>query len=230
MPTLEDDFASEAKGGGTSDAPSAKESVSSEGYNQTYIIHRKNIIPDLKEVEDDDAVHEVFFRCGNWCYRGPIQFNGLKMGTAHIPIIIPTLQKQQGSLRYFCNANAVPKSSVYADQVAFLNQAIDFVAQELTSPSVEEELSRMTRVYPWIEEANAKTYFELELSAPACMRSAALIASKTYTRGLIIVSIFFESALYVNISQEATSDVLWFIEADLARRVSISSQCSPTHP
>lgn len=34
--------------------------------------------------------------------------------------------------------------------------------------------------------------------------------------------------LYVNISQEATSDVLWFIEADLARRISISSQCTPT--
>ncbi len=30
--------------------------------------------------------------------------------------------------------------------------------------------------------------------------------------------------LYVNISQEATSDILWFIEAELARRVSISSQ------
>ena len=29
--------------------------------------------------------------------------------------------------------------------------------------------------------------------------------------------------LYVNISQEATSDILWFIEAELARRVSISS-------
>jgi hypothetical protein len=30
--------------------------------------------------------------------------------------------------------------------------------------------------------------------------------------------------LYVNISQEATSDILWFIEAELARRVSISTQ------
>jgi hypothetical protein len=30
--------------------------------------------------------------------------------------------------------------------------------------------------------------------------------------------------LYVNVSQEATSDILWFIEAELARRVSISTQ------
>jgi hypothetical protein len=30
--------------------------------------------------------------------------------------------------------------------------------------------------------------------------------------------------MYVNVSQEATSDILWFIEAELARRVSISTQ------
>lgn len=30
--------------------------------------------------------------------------------------------------------------------------------------------------------------------------------------------------LYVNISQEATSDILWFMEAELARRISISTQ------
>ncbi len=30
--------------------------------------------------------------------------------------------------------------------------------------------------------------------------------------------------LYINISQEATSDILWFIEAELARRISMSTQ------
>jgi hypothetical protein len=34
-------------------------------------------------------------------------------------------------------------------------------------------------------------------------------------------------SMYVNVSQEATSDILWFIEAELARRVSISTQVLP---
>ena len=41
--------------------------------------------------------NEVFFRCGNWCYKGRIQFNGLNISTADLPILIPALQKQQGN-------------------------------------------------------------------------------------------------------------------------------------
>ena len=39
----------------------------------------------------------MFFRCGNWCYKGRIQFNGLNISTADLPILIPALQKQQGN-------------------------------------------------------------------------------------------------------------------------------------
>ena len=39
---------------------------------------------------------------------------------------------------------------------------------------------------------------------------------------------FFNTlSMYVYVSQEATSDILWFIEAELARRVSISTQVLP---
>lgn len=66
------------------------------GYNQTYIIMNK---------EPGNEGHEVFFRCGNWCYLGQIQFGGLKLATASLPVVIPALQKQQGSLRYFCGSS-----------------------------------------------------------------------------------------------------------------------------
>lgn len=77
------------------EAPSAK--ALDDGYNQTYLV-----MSDA-ECKGSDG-HEVFFRCGNWCYKGLIQFNDLKIGTAELPVLIPTLQRQQGSLRYFCNA------------------------------------------------------------------------------------------------------------------------------
>lgn len=69
------------------------------GYNQTYIVFSQD-----KDDERRTEGNEVLFRCGNWCYRGLVQFNGLKLCTEEIPVIVPALQKQQGSLRYYCTS------------------------------------------------------------------------------------------------------------------------------
>jgi hypothetical protein len=81
------------------DAPSAK-SISGEGYNQTYIVLANAVDAESKFSD----THEVFFRCGNWCYRGQVQFCDLKISTSDLPSLIPTLQRQQGSLRYYCSS------------------------------------------------------------------------------------------------------------------------------
>lgn len=79
--------------------PSAK--ALDDGYNQTYIILSKDHAhPSATPEEGND----VMFRCGNWCYKGLVQFNGLKFNTEEIPVLIPTLQRQQGSLRYYCTS------------------------------------------------------------------------------------------------------------------------------
>ena len=80
--------------------PSAK-SLSGEGYNQTYVILSESVDVDSKLYVDS---HEVFFRCGNWCYKGHIQFGGLTIGVKDLPTLITILQRQQGSLRYYCNS------------------------------------------------------------------------------------------------------------------------------
>ena len=84
------------------DGPSAKV-LDTDGYNQTYVILKDGAAgKDTKRSSDG---LEVLFRCGNWCYMGRIQFGNLVMGLTDLPVIIPTLQKQQGSLRYYCNAS-----------------------------------------------------------------------------------------------------------------------------
>jgi hypothetical protein len=70
------------------------------GYNQTYIILNRQ----ASSSEIEASSNEVLFRCGNWCYRGLVQFNELKLVLKEIPIIIPALQKQQGALRYYCTS------------------------------------------------------------------------------------------------------------------------------
>ena len=92
-----------------------------------------------------------------------MQFNGLKMETSDIPAIIPTLQKQQGTLRYYCNANNVPTASSFSAPIDFFNKAREFCASEAVSDAVDKELKKWAAVFPWIEDDSACTYFELVL-------------------------------------------------------------------
>ena len=181
---MEDD--SDVKGGPQSiPHPSAK--ALDDGYNQTYIIMKTNSDEDIP----------VFFRCGNWCYKGDIQFPGLTIGISDLTILIPTLQKQQGALQYFCSSMNVPTSSDYYIPLKFLREATEFVAKEMTSHTVEKELRKMSTVFPWIDADGATTYFELTVNNDApSMDNVGLVASKTYSRGLIIISIYSERVFY----------------------------------
>jgi hypothetical protein len=187
---MEDD--SDVKGGPQSiPKPTAK--ALDDGYNQTYVI-MKNGSDEEKSSEEDN---QVFFRCGNWCYKGQIQFNGLKIGISDLPVLIPTLQRQQGSLQYYCSSTNVPSSSDYFAPLKFLREASEFVANEMTSLALEKELRKMSTVFPWIDADGAATYFELTLNnVPACMDNVGLVASKTYSRGLILISIYTEKVFY----------------------------------
>jgi hypothetical protein len=86
-----------------SSAPKVDSNLLNEGYNQTYIIFPPSDSDEEKSTTTSTE-RDTFFRCGNWCYRGPIDFNGVTVGTSELPVLIPTLQRQQSSLRYYCNA------------------------------------------------------------------------------------------------------------------------------
>jgi hypothetical protein len=179
--------------GGPEAAPKSSAKALNDGYNQTYVILKTETDKEQKADHDND----VFFRCGNWCYMGQIQFGGLKIGVADLSLLIPTLQKQQGSLRYYCNSVNVPSSSEYHDPLEYLRTATDFVANEMISVAIEKELRKMSSVFPWIDADGATTYFELTMGdVPSYMDKVGLVASKTYSRGLIIISIYTEKVFY----------------------------------
>lgn len=78
-----------------------------------------------------------------------------------------------------------------------MEESSEFIAQELLSDSVDRELRKMANVFPWIDDDKASSYFELSLgNVPEYMKNVSLIASKTYTRGLIVISIFFDGVIY----------------------------------
>ena len=91
----------------------------------------------------------------------------------------------------------MPPSSEFFDPISFLHGAIDFLGDELVSEKVEKELKKMSAVFPWIAEESSATYFELALTnIPEYLTKVGLIASKTYTRGLILITIYYDSSIY----------------------------------
>ena len=79
----------------------------------------------------------------------------------------------------------------------FLDEANEFIAQELISDAVEKELRKMSSIFPWIDDQSSSTYFQLTLGdVPSYMNNVKIIASKTYTRGLIVISIYCDNMIY----------------------------------
>ena len=77
-----------------------------------------------------------------------------------------------------------------------MNDSSRFICAEVTSDHVEKELRKWSSVFHWIDDDSASCYFELVIDAPEYMNDIALIASKTYDRGLIIISLYFERTIY----------------------------------
>lgn len=93
--------------------------------------------------------------------------------------------------------DSIPHSSKFYNPVEFMYDATEFFAREMMSDVVEKELRKMSGVFSWIDDDSSSTYFELCLSdIPPCMQDVSLIASKTYSRGLIIISIYHEKVIY----------------------------------
>lgn len=171
-----------------------------DGYNQTYIVR-----------SGEGPLRDVMFRCGNWCYSGEVSFAGLgdRITLKDVPKAIPMLQRQQGRLAFYCCASAVPPLSPYASALDTMADAADFVAAELCGDAATAELEKWSKVFPWIDEevgapANGakgapppSTYFELKADVAEAMAGVSLVASKTYTRGLVFIVIYFEGSFYV---------------------------------
>ena len=184
MPALEVD--PEEPGQGM--APSR--SILAGTYNQTYLIRTPDAGEDAREAKglsddsddgDSDSYVErrVMFRCGNWCYTGNITLEKSRVLLSDLPRVIPTLQRQQNRLHFYCNASSVPSESSFKEPMAFVNEAAEFAARELASDTVHDELRKWTDVYGWMENDQANTYFEIQCCPPPCMDGIALAASKT---------------------------------------------------
>ncbi|TMW57443.1 hypothetical protein Poli38472_003368 [Pythium oligandrum] len=143
-------------------------------------------------------LHDVLFRCGNWCYGGKVDLGSASVELSDLPAVIPALQKQQASLQYLCEWKAMPSSSPYSTPLETLYDVFDFIGAELASERIERKLLSAASEYPWVDEdSETKNFFELQSGGYECFDDVDIVASKTFVRGLVLLVIYYQRSFYV---------------------------------
>mmetsp|Transcript_18242 Transcript_18242/g.53310 ORF Transcript_18242/g.53310 Transcript_18242/m.53310 type:complete len:709 (-) Transcript_18242:517-2643(-) len=171
------------------------------GYTQTYLVRKPpGEAGGGDEKEDDSCEHEVLFRCGNWCYTGHVVLSR-RLSLREVPVAIPLLQRQQSRLHYYCNASAIPEQSYFSAPIKYSYEVAEFTAGALSTEAIALDLEDLAKDNPWIEGGNSmETFFQLRAENPECMDDIVLLASKTYARGLIFVTVWYEGVFYMSMS------------------------------
>lgn len=172
-----------------SGAPNPEVVTLRDGYNQTYIVRSSK-----------NNLHEVLFRCGNWCYSGKVDLGNADLELADLPVIVPALQKQQASLQYLCEWKALPPTSQYFTPLETLYDVYDFLGAELSSERIEHKLMEAAEKHTWVDtddDGDSKTFFELQSGDYECFDEVDIVASKTFVRGLILLVIYYQRSFYV---------------------------------
>jgi len=90
---------------------------------------------------------------------------------------------------------SIPSTCGFQKPLEILEDALDFVSSQLTSKEILEKLENISQC-SWID---GETYFELVGDLDSSFDEVQCICSKLYTRGLVLVTIYFEGVFYVKI-------------------------------
>ena len=134
---------------------------------------------------------DVAFLCGNYYYEGRALL-AVVPALDRVPHIIPVLQKQQHKLQFVCTTSHLSDSeSRLAHQVQLIQEAQDCFIEQLSLPQIEAHLNHESNA--WIDENNV--YFEMH-GLDTIVDENIFACSKTYARGLLIISILLDGVFY----------------------------------
>ena len=206
-----------------------------EGYHQTYIVQKPR---------GRTTRRSVFVRCGNWCYDGNVDLGQVSLALSDVPMAIPILQAQQGSLRYVSEFSRLSRSSPFRRPLVHLVRVAGFIEEQVATEAVEQALMQLSALstgspqkgpnpnrVAGIAEAEGADgrmvageapdeYFELELT-DACKvyKNVEMLASKTYVRGIILILVYFDGHFYCTMGEgQGDQPLLDVAFPDMSRR------------
>lgn len=164
----------------------------SEGYDHLYIVQKS-----LVNIGGDNGVYKVLFQCGNWCYSGNIKLNEENLVISKLTEIITNIQKQQSSLRFYCDTKNLKNELEFAVQVRFIAKSYDIFNQYITSTQVEGRFAELLETNDWLDIQNG-CFFELRCNyIPQEVSDSILIIRKSYNKGLITTIAYYDDSTYV---------------------------------
>jgi hypothetical protein len=98
-----------------------------------------------------------------------------------------------------CESSSVPGSSEFKQPLDQFYEAMEFFGEELCSDEVQDALQSGAKMFSWIDDDDSQSHFELHTIQNEWMDCVEAIASKTYARGLIFVTIYCENQYNVKI-------------------------------
>lgn len=172
----------------SSDHPPVKD-LSSDAYVQSYVI--------LKS-QSNDEVRDVLFRFGSWIYTGKVKLVP-KLITADIPFVMPAIRLQQNNLDFLGDVDSLDASNPF---VPILEVAMKTQAQmEGFAAETEDSLrTLMENGESWLAEDNDECFFEFSCfndGTTSILTNIELIATKSYTAGVVTTSIYFGGHWYL---------------------------------
>lgn len=167
-------------------------------YTQTYLLYK----PDRNAA--NKIKRQAFFRYGNWCYGGHINLeDGVQL--VEVPHVLRKFQKQQGRLQYMCEVGQLSEHLPFTAPMKHFAHASSFLEKQITGS--EELLTRINDSMlkrdqqGWINEETGRQYFELSTTGyTPHYDNLELIASKTYFKEVVLITLYFRGSFYVTLS------------------------------
>jgi hypothetical protein len=171
------------------------------GYQQVYVVKRKTV--------NAPEHNEVFFQCGEWCYDGfvKLDFEGRDLTVQEVSNIPRELHRHQDDLSFLClSENVLSESKSFAPSLKIIEDANNFIVDELSSPGIMEEVQRIGKDKSFDStQFDEGHFFELVANIPSEMKEIECICCKTYVKEALICVVFFEGIFYC-VLQHANED------------------------
>ena len=180
---------------------------------QTYLVFKHGkILSPVNRRENvcvkeptESTKREAFFRFGNWCYSGKIDFfvDPGQMTLQKVQSVLPTIAAQQKGMCFSTEINSLPVSSKAYQVLLRLELVATFAVEQLINAT--EEIERLKKMLvnkgqrPWIDSDRRIVYFELQLTddGAAPMHEVETACSKVFIKGILLSMIYVEKNIYI---------------------------------
>jgi hypothetical protein len=175
-----------------SSAKSLARDLSSDCYLQSYVM--------LKS-DSQDETRQVLFRFGSWLYTGQVKLVP-KIAISDVPYVMPAVRLQQRKLDLLGDIDSLSVCSPFGPALEY-SMKIQSLMEGQAAGSEDCIRNLLEHGQKWLaEEDDSESFFEFACfdDGNLALHNVEMIATKTYSSGVIIVSIYYGGNWYLALS------------------------------